>query len=262
MNKIKGFDRRQTPRPGDYYDENNVLICGICGKPREWHGTWPQINDTWACCVCCCDLNKNEQAAREAERRSKIKLAKMHRSWAFPFDENLTKINFALDDGENPKASKAVKKYAHNLADNLKVGKNLFIYGDAGTGKTFMAAAVLNAAIDDGYRCYFTSFYREIENLKNARNKNEYLQSLKDYDFVAFDDFGTERETDFNLEQIYQIINARYNSNRPSIITTNMDNAEFSTDEPYKKRIFSRIFEKAEPILINGQDRRRRMFRA
>ena len=261
-NNIKGLGERQKPRKGDYYNKSGILICGICGKPREWHGDFlPQLKNTWACAVCNCDLNRTQQAAQEAEKKARIRIAKMRRGTAFRFNEELVGITFAKDDEADPAISKAVRRYVNNFEKALESGKNLFLFGDVGTGKTFMAAAVLNAAIDQGYKCYFTSFFREIEALKTARDKIEYLQTLKDYDFVVFDDFGTERETDFNIEQIYQIINARYCAKRPSIITTNMDNSEFLTEQMNKKRIFSRIFENFEPIMFDGKDRRMAMFK-
>lgn len=256
MNNIKGFGKRQRPHKGDYYNECGVLICGSCGKPREWHGTWPQINEAWACCVCNCDLHKNQQTIKETEKREKILLAKIHREWAFPLDGNLVKCTLEKDDKANSKVTNAITKYVNSFDEKTKTGTNLFLYGDVGTGKTFMAAAVLNKAIDNGYKCLFTSFYREISELTRIANKAEYLQNLKSYDFVVFDDFGTERETPYNIEQIYQIINARYLAGKPTIITTNMDNSEFSTNETEKQRIFSRIFEHCDFVLLGGKDRR------
>jgi DNA replication protein DnaC len=73
----------------------------------------------------------------------------------------------------------------------------------------------------------------------------------------VFDDFGFERETEFNLEQMYQIVNARYLVGKPTIITTNMGNAAFGDANIDKQRIFSRIFEKADIIVVSGADRRK-----
>ena len=181
----------------------------------------------------------------------------MRREYAFPFDETLKRVTLNEDDGANPRVSEAVRKYVRNFSGNAQCGRNLLLFGGVGSGKTFSAAAVLNAAIDEGYKCLFTSFFHELSELSKARDKNEYLQNLKSYDFVVFDDFGVERETEYTLEQIYQILNSRYNAGKPSIITTNLGVNDFTSDDISKQRLFSRLFDRCEIILCNGEDRRK-----
>lgn len=251
-----GLGKRQTPRGDDHYNDNGVLICGSCGKPREWHGVWPGIGKTWACCSCDCDINRYKKEQEETQNAQKRLAVKMHREWAFPLGSELNKITFGKDDGTNDKVSRAVRKYADNLEKNLKEGKNLLLWGKVGTGKTFFAAAVLNAAIDEGYKCLFTSFPQVINELSKTMDKNGYLNEIRSYDFIVFDDFGIERDTEYVNEQIYQIVNARYLSGKPMIITTNMGNQDFATDDMSKKRIISRILDKAVDVVMLGDDRR------
>ncbi|MBQ6700776.1 MAG: ATP-binding protein [Oscillospiraceae bacterium] len=255
--KKLGFGKRHIPRPGDYYNDDGVLICGACGKAREWHGEWPGIGMTWAACICDCDKSKILHNRTNEELSQKKMLARMRREYAFPFDEALKNITLLRDDKANMRVSEAVRKYINNIDRNFQNGRNVLFFGGVGTGKTFFAAAILNAAIEAGYKCLFTSFFHEINELSNARDKNEFLRNLKNYDFVVFDDFGTERETEYTLEQIYQIVNARYLACRPTIFTTNLGVNDFSSDDTAKARIFSRIFEKCEIILCNGYDRRK-----
>lgn len=252
-----GLGKRQTPRKGDYYNDKNVLICGTCGKPREWHGIWPGIGLTWAACICDCDKRKHFADIEADELAKKKVIAKMHREWAFPHGSSLHTVTLDCDDKIDLKVSKAVGEYVRALNKNYQQGRNLLLFGDVGTGKTFFAAAVLNAAIDEGYKCLFTSFAREVNEITKAHDKNEYLRELKSYDFVVFDDFGVERETEYNLEQIYQIVNARYVANKPMIVTTNMGVEELNTEEINKKRIISRIAEKVVTVPFWGEDRRK-----
>jgi DNA replication protein DnaC len=252
-----GLGKRQTPRNGDYYNKEGVLVCGVCGKEREWHGFFPGVGMTWAACICDCD-KKRYVADIEAENLAqKKRLANMRREHAFPFGSFLVNMTLDKDDKLNNKVSEAVRQYCRNFEKALKESRGLVFMGDVGTGKTFFAAAILNAAIDEGYKCLFTSFPQEINEMANTYDKNEYLKNLKSYDFVVFDDFGVERETEFNLEQMYQIVNARYLVGKPTIITTNMGNAAFGDANIDKQRIFSRIFEKADIIVVSGADRRK-----
>lgn len=258
---IKGLGKRQTPRKGDYYREDGILVCGVCGKQREWKGFFPGVGNTWACCVCDCDMRKHNKEREENENAQKRLIAKMHREWAFPHGSDLSGITFDKDDGLNDKVSSAVRKYSRNLAKNLATGQNLLLWGDVGTGKTFFAAAVLNEAIDEGYKCLFTSFPQVINEMSKTFDKNGYINELKSYDFIVFDDFGIERDTEYINEQIYQIVNARYLSKKPMIITTNMDNKDFATEDMSKKRIVSRILEKATDVVVLGDDRRTSKYR-
>ena len=106
--KKLGLGKRQTPRKGDYYNNNGVLVCGTCGKEREWHGIWPGIGMTWAACICDCDKKKHF-ADIEAEELAKKKIvAKMHREWAFPHGSNLHLSTLEKDDKMDAKVSKAI----------------------------------------------------------------------------------------------------------------------------------------------------------
>ena len=249
--------KRQFPRKDDFYNDHGVLICGRCGKPREWSGVWPKLDRVWASCVCDCDLKETLQSQQERELAQKKKLAAMHRNWAFPNFSDYSRVSFSRDDGLNQKASAAVKSYSKKANEVLKTGKNLVLLGEVGTGKTFFAAACINALIDEGYSCLFTSFFHEIAGLTQAKDKTDYLKNLSAYDFVAFDDFGAERDSDYNLDLIYQLINARYVAGRPSIFTTNLSVGDFNSSDINKKRIYSRLFDRAEVVAVLGQDRRR-----
>lgn len=258
---INGLGKRQKPREGDYYNSDGVLVCGKCGRDREWHGFFPGVGMTWAACVCLCDMQgriEDEKAKAIADRR---KLAKARRGWAFPPGSDLENVRFENDDKKNPEASKAVIHYAKYIPKHVTEGNNLLLFGDVGTGKSFFAAAVLNYAIDAGYRCLFTSFSDVINEMMQTHDKKGFIDDMRSYDLVVFDDFGIERNTEFVNEQIYQVVNARYLAKKPIIITTNMDRRELNPEDMGKKRIISRILERAVVVPVTGEDRRTAKFR-
>ncbi len=259
--KINGLGKRQTPREGDYYRNDGILICGKCGREREWHGFFPGVGDTWAACVCLCDMQgriEDEKAKAIADRK---KLAMARRNWAFPTGSDLGNIRFDQDDKKNIEASKAVYQYARYIPKHIQEGNNLLLFGDVGTGKSFFAAAVVNYAIDAGYRCLFTSFPEVVNEMMQTHDKKGLIDDIRSYDLVVFDDFGIERNTEFVNEQIYQVVNARYLAKKPMIITTNMDRRELNPEDMNKKRIISRILERAVVVSVNGEDRRTAKFR-
>ena len=54
-------------------------------------------------------------------------------------------------------------------------------------------------------------------------DRNEYIEQITSPTLLIFDYFEIERNTEYALEQIYNVINARYLKARPTIITTNLD---------------------------------------
>ena len=74
----------------------------------------------------------------------------------------------------------------------------------------------------------------------------------------AIDDLGIERNSEFALEMIYNIIDRRYCIKKPLIVTTNlsyqdMTRADLDMDH---QRIYSRLMEMCLPIIYQGQDQR------
>lgn len=254
--------KRQTLREGDYRAENGTIICGICGTARECRIDWPGIGETWAPCMCECEKVKTYKDKENEKKTQKRRIAETRRERAFPSGSNLKYCTLDTDDRKNLPITEAIRKYIDNMGENLQEGKNLVLAGGVGTGKTFMSAAILNAAFDAGFTGLFTTISEQINALTGAFDKNTILHELASYDFVVFDDWGVERETSFALEQIYNIINSRYLAKKPSIFTTNMGLLAFSDENIEKQRIFSRVFENATTIPFTGEDRRYVHFKA
>lgn len=78
------------------------------------------------------------------------------------------------------------------------------------------------------------------------------------YDLLLIEDLGAQRNTSYMMEQVYTIIDGRYKSGKPMVITTNLDPRRIndaSGDEAWK-RVFDRILERCYPIEFNGSNRR------
>ncbi len=55
-----------------------------------------------------------------------------------------------------------------------------------------------------------------------GEDRTDFLASLGDYDLLIIDDLGAERNTDYTIEQMFSIIDSRYGSGKPLIVTTNL----------------------------------------
>lgn len=76
---------------------------------------------------------------------------------------------------------------------------------------------------------------------------------------LIIDDLGAERGTDYSLERVYDIIDSRYRSNKPIILTTNLTMEQMKNCEDIRyNRIYDRIFEMCYPVKVNGLSWRKR----
>ena len=152
-----------------------------------------------------------------------------------------------------------VRRFTREIDRNLDEGRGIWFVGDVGTGKTTLAMLVSKAAIEAGRSVAIYSLPRLLCLLRESMTTEEGLLSLVDdlssVDLLHLDDLGAERATDWVLEQLYAIVNARYEEQRGLVITTNLDPDEL-TDQ-LGPRILSRIREICgDPVLLMGEDKR------
>jgi DNA replication protein DnaC len=130
---------------------------------------------------------------------------------------------FANDDGKNEKLTNAMKKYVENFNDFKKDGKGLLLYGTVGTGKSYYSACICNALVEEGYDVLMTNFSRLTNAIQGTFDgKNEYIDSLQRYALLVIDDLGAERSTEYMQQMVFDIVDSRYRSGLPFIITTNL----------------------------------------
>jgi len=163
-----------------------------------------------------------------------------------------------------PDQIQLVRRYVNAVEQNIDAGRGLWIQGDVGTGKTTLAMLVSKAALEAGRSVAIYSLPRLLnllrESLDSQQGKLDFLDRLTAVDLLHLDDLGAEHRTDWVLEQLYSIVNARYESERPIVATTNLMPDELS--ERLGERTVSRLAEICgELIPLYGEDKRRE-FRA
>lgn len=172
-------------------------------------------------------------------------------------DSGLYNWTFDNDNGKNPNMSRAkcyVDRWEKMLSENI----GLLLWGEVGTGKSFFAACIANALIEQFVSVKMTNFAAILNDLFSCDDKNEYIDRLNESSLLIIDDLGIERNTEYALEQVYNIIDARYKSNKPVIITTNLSLTELKHPvDTAHKRIYDRILEMCVPIRFNGENMRR-----
>ena len=240
---------------GDYYDDEGLLVCGVCRKNKQCKITVFGEEKTVGC-ICQCEVDKQNAEKAEREREDREKRIRELRRTGFP-ESDMQKWTFANDDMANPKITQAMQRYVDKFSEFRKEGKGLLLYGSVGTGKTYAACEIANALIDKGYPVLVTNFARLINTLQGTFEKQEYIDSLNQFQLIVIDDLGIERDTSFAREQVYNIIDGRYRAGLPMIITTNLSIDKIKKpDDIENKRIYDRILERCFPIEITGNSRR------
>ena len=160
-----------------------------------------------------------------------------------------------------PDVTRATLKYIRTLDENLAAGKGLWFTGDTGTGKTTLAMLVSKQALAAGHSVAIYSVPRllaEIRSTFDAGSDSSYEQlfhKLTGVDLLHLDDLGAEQQTEWVLEQLYSIVNERYEDGRAVTITTNLIGEELS--KQIGERTVSRLIEICgDPLPLFGVDRR------
>ncbi len=145
------------------------------------------------------------------------------------------------------------KKYARDFTPS---SKGIFMEGPTGLGKTHLSLAIAKKVIEKGYTVAYGTSYDllrkiEDENFKRTDNKDT-LGALLDADLLILDDLGAEFSSPFNLATVYNIIDARCNRNKATIISSNLNITEL--EERYSKRLVSRLISLFTYLRFIGQD--------
>jgi DNA replication protein DnaC len=153
----------------------------------------------------------------------------------------------------------AARRYAGTIEDQLDAGRGLWFMGPPGTGKTTLAMLVSQAALKAGRSVAIYSLPRLLNEIRDThrseRSHVDLLDRLTEVDLLHVDDVGAERSTDWVLEELYSIVNGRYQDRRSMVITTNILDREALCTQ-ITARTVSRLTEMCDELPLLGHDHR------
>lgn len=244
---------------GDYIDSEGLLCCGKCHTRKETIIVLANGKQLKPRCVCKCEQERMQEEEDDRKAKELAEKVKELRKMGFP-DAEMSRFTFENDDRSNEYISDVAKRYADNFTTMYSKHKGLLLFGTVGTGKTYIAACIANALIDRGYTCLVTNFARLTNTINGMYDgKQEYIDGLDRFSLLVIDDLASERDTEYMNEIVTNIIDARYRSGKPMIVTTNLTSEELKNPRDVRKqRIYSRLMEMCIPLEVKGTDRRKK----
>lgn len=148
------------------------------------------------------------------------------------------------------------EQYAREFTEG---SPSLLIFGNPGVGKTFLCNCIAKVVLDRGFSVLYmtapeffdAAMQRFHSNNDDAADSDSYALTCS---LLVIDDLGTENSTLFVISHLFHIINSRDLSQKPTIISTNLDPNELQSR--YTERISSRLMGQYTAIPIFGDDLR------
>jgi DNA replication protein DnaC len=164
-------------------------------------------------------------------------------------------------DLETKAALTEVRAFVDELDERLDAGRGLWLFGDTGTGKTTLAMLISKAALESGRSVAIYSLPKLLARIRRTYDSEPggdsylaFFERLTAVDLLHIDDLGAEKRSDWVLEQLYALINERYEAQRSVLITTNLPHDEL--EEQIGSRTVSRLSQICDEVPLFGADRR------
>ncbi len=248
-------NKDHIPGENEYIGDDGLIHCAICHEAKEKRlpenylfralGTYSV--------PCACARRKHDaeeqQRRKEEHQRNVSRLrsicfpAKIMHTWTF---ENSQYDSVPLEIS---------KKYVEKWEEMQQKNTGLLFWGNVGSGKSYLAACIANALIEQEISVRMTTLASVLNHEWESRY--EYIRDLCSASLLILDDFGMERDTSFGLETVYDVINTRVLNHKPMILTTNLTYSEMRNPmDIAHERIYSRVLGATTAVQFLGPDLR------
>ena len=238
INKDRPTKKRMCPKHGEYISTNFV-------------------SDFWTECPKCMKTKINKQLK---ERDKQAALEREQRKWAAKigsaaiperFKDRTLESYVAKTSGQK-KALAFAKEYAENFDQVLKNGRSAIFTGKVGTGKTHLAVGIALSIMQQQRSALFVTVQRLIRRIKDSwRTKEEtesdVVNAFASPDLLILDEVGVQFGSEFEKQQLFDVLNERYEKLKPSILLSNIPSEQLS--DYLGERVMDRLRENGGALI-------------
>ena len=248
--------KNSPPEEGDY-EKDGILMCGKCHTPRR---KYIDANGTQLLVPVPCQCRKDaEEAQKVEEQRQKDFESMQSLKKGSLIDSKFKDCTFATCKvvPDNKRQVKLCKSYADRFEEMMEKNQGLLLYGNVGTGKSYLSACIANTIMERLHSVCATSMVKIMDMARDFKEKDTLTNleaKMMKADLLILDDLGAESESNYAKEIVYRVIDGRYRIKKPMVITTNLtlESMQNCMDID-KKRVYDRILEVCYPMQFNGK---------
>ena len=217
----------QELEDGDYIGQDGLVYCGKCNTPRQKRlivpaGIFSDGREKIVSCLCKCRAEaENRRKEQEKYQQEMMRLQRMRDASLMDSKYRDARFSNYQVNSHNQKAYRLAVNYSKRFDRMFSENQGLIFHGPVGTGKSFTSACIANELLDNSTSVIMTSFVKILQNIQK-QDEAEYIAMLNSAKLLILDDLGTERNTDYALEKVYNIIDSRSRVSKPMVLTTNL----------------------------------------
>lgn len=238
--------------------KDDGVECPWCGRKLEPRGIMLNGRVAWVTSEPC-GCEGEERAAKESEAREVQMREREDRARLMRAGLKKRYLDAKVDSVET-------QLYVERFGSDD--GRGLYIHGDVGTGKTYLASALARVFVTAGYTVVLTTTLAMLEDIQDTYGKEvsslAAVQRFAGSDILILDDLGKESGSAWSASMLFQIVNHRYETMRPLIVTSQYDLAGLEKriarqgERESARAIVSRLGQMCHMVRLTGDDRRRR----
>lgn len=260
-----------------------ILTCvGMLVQGDEDDPRYALVEGVSVACDCAkakriAEDEKAQQEAKEREQQAKAKDKRTERLFAASgmpkrWLEERGLRHWVQEERSQREAYDAAAVFGAQVMQK-KTPRSLYVVGDIGAGKTYLCSCLCTDLVRKGVKVLWRNMsdvLREIRGCFDRRDVSE-VEVIRGFVkpwVLVLDDLGKERPTEWAVEQLFSIVNARYDEGKPTIVTTNYNSEELArrltpkpdangyADDTTARAIVDRLAGCSKYVILEGRSKR------